>query len=1380
MTVSAPQIYRVRKYFSKLEPVIGIPYLIQTTKDSYARFLQAELDPDKREAVGLESVFREIFPITDFNENARLEYINYKLEMPKFDEDECRQKSLTYEAPLRLTVRLIVWETPIEGGEKQIRDIKEQDVYFGNIPLMTDNGTFIVNGTERVIVSQLHRSPGVYFDHDKGKSHSSGKVLFAGHVIPYRGSWLDFEFDHKDLLFTRIDRRRKLHATILLRALGMSSEQILARFYPIEKVRRDGDALRRTFFVEFLHGQILQHDIKHPKSGEVIVKRGRKIRKSAMQALEESGIKEIPMNWEELVGRVAAKDHVDPKTGEVVLEVNQEITAELVDKLKQIDKLNLNLLYIDGQNVGGYIRNTLLVDKVSSPDEAKVEIYRRLRPGDPVTKDSAEDFFFGLFFDPQRYDLGDVGRVKLNFRLGRDRKLEQRVLDSEDILRTMEVLIDVKHGRLAIDDIDHLGNRRVRSVGELLENQFRIGVVRMERAVRERMSLAEVESMVPHELINSKPAVAAVKDFFSSGQLSQFMDQTNPLSEVTHKRRLSALGPGGLSRERAGFEVRDVHPSHYGRICPIETPEGPNIGLISSLAAYARVNKYGFIETPYQRVQNGKVTNDVQYYSALEEDGRRIAQANAPVDKNGKFSADLVSARLDGNFVMLPPEEIELKDVSPKQLVSVAASLIPFLEHDDANRALMGSNMQRQGVPLLRPKAPLVGTGMEAVVGKDSGRGVNCKRNGYVERVEASRIVVRVDEEQIRTTEGDAGVDIYKLTKFHRSNQDTCVNQYPVVKVGDRVEAGDVIADGPAMNNGELALGQNVIVAFMPWRGYNFEDSILLSERLLQEDVYTSIHIKEFECVARDTKLGAEEITRDIPNLSEEALRNLDESGIVRIGADVRPNDILVGKITPKGETLLSPEEKLLRSIFGSKAGDVRDTSLRVPAGIAGTVIGAQIFHRKGAEKDFRALEIERIDVESLERDRNDEIAILEDSIRRKIVEMAGRAQLSKGVKGGKDTFGKTGVPMPQEGFDELPIKKFLDAEWKDDKLTKNIHEFVRGGLKRIQTIEKLYNDKIERLQREDELPPGVIKLVKVYVALKRKIGVGDKMAGRHGNKGVVSRILPIEDMPYMDDGTPVDVVLNPLGVPSRMNVGQVLETHLGLAVRGLGKQVDALLKANPTVTALKAKLKEIYASERVRKLIDQVEPAQVFDLARGLTDGVYIASPVFDGATELEIRTLLKQAGIPESGQVRLRDGLSGEAFLNPVTVGIMYMMKLNHMVDDKIHARSIGPYSLVTQQPLGGKAQFGGQRLGEMEVWALEAYGAAYALQEFLTVKSDDVQGRTRVYESIVKGEFTLEAGLPESFNVLIKELQGLGLNVELLDDAHEDATVKKGASA
>lgn len=1366
MSVSAPQIARVRKFFSRLDPVIDIPYLIQTTKESYANFLQLNVPPDARKPYGLQGVFQEIFPITDFNETARLEFLRYEIEPPKFDEDECRQKSLTYEAPLRLTVRLIVWETSDDSGERHVRDIKEQDVYFGNIPLMTENGTFIINGTERVIVSQLHRSPGVYFDHDKGKSHSSGKILFSGHIIPYRGSWLDFEFDHKDLLYARIDRRRKLYATLLLRALGMSEEQILARFYPFEKVRREGDGLVRTFFLEYLHGQKLNTDVVDPQSGEVIIRKGRKIRRAQIRKLEEAGITELPMQWEELVGRVAAREHVDPTSGELLLEANEELTPEHVEKIRGIEGLELELLYIDGTNVGPYVRNTLLADKVTSADEARVEIYRRMRPGDPVTIDGANEFFHSLFFDPQRYDLGEVGRLKLNFRLRREKDLDDRTLDAEDIIRTLECLIDVKHGRIPIDDIDHLGNRRVRSVGELLENQFRIGVVRMERAIRERMSLAEVETMVPHELINSKPALAAVKDFFSSGQLSQFMDQTNPLSEVTHKRRLSALGPGGLSRERAGFEVRDVHPSHYGRICPIETPEGPNIGLISSLASYARVNRFGFIETPYRVVKNGVVTDEVVYLSALEEEGKRIAQANAPVDEKNRFVNELVSARLDGNFVMLPRGDIDLMDVSPKQLVSVAASLIPFLEHDDANRALMGSNMQRQAVPLLKPQAPFVGTGMEAVVGRDSGRGVNAKRSGVVERVESSRIVVRVDESETKPDEGDAGVDIYKLIKFHRSNQDTCVNQVPIVKVGDRVEAGDVIADGSAMDRGELALGQNVLVAFMPWRGYNFEDSILLSERLVRDDTFTSIHIKEFECVSRDTKLGPEEITRDIPNLSEEALRNLDESGIVRIGAQVRPNDILVGKITPKGETLLSPEEKLLRSIFGSKAMDVRDTSLRVPAGISGTVIGAQIFLRKGAEKDFRTLEIERQEIESLERDKADEIAIVEASVRRKLREMAGRSRLTKGVKIGKEMYGKADAALPSEAFDAIPLKKFLDLEWKDADLTARIHEFVHGAVKRIAGIEKLYNDKIERLQREDELPPGVIKLVKVFVAIKRKIGVGDKMAGRHGNKGVVSRILPIEDMPFLDDGTPVDVVLNPLGVPSRMNVGQVLETHLGLAVRGLGMQLDQWLSKHPEVEATRKKLKELYPSKRVRALIDEADPDQLMDLANNLRTGIFIASPVFDGASEDEIRELLRQSGLPESGQVRLRDGLTGEPFLNPVTVGIMYMLKLNHMVDDKIHARSIGPYSLVTQQPLGGKAQFGGQRLGEMEVWALEAYGAAYALQEFLTVKSDDVQGRTRVYESIVKGEFALEAGLPESFNVLIKELQGLGLNVELLE--------------
>jgi DNA-directed RNA polymerase subunit beta len=1369
MPVSAVQVYRLRKSFAKIPSQVEVPYLIETVQKSFEEFLQRDVPPDKRKLQGLELAFREVFPITDYNGIARLDYLGYVIEPPKYDEDECRRKGLTYEAPIRVRIRLTVYDVD-DKKRKEIRDIKEQDVYFGAIPLMTKRGSFIINGTERVIVSQLHRSPGLYFAHDKGKTQLSGKVLYTAHVIPFRGSWLDIEFDHREILYARIDRRRKFYVTILLKGMGLTEEQILRRFYPVEKIvlRAGQKTLMRTFLGEYLHGKKLSVDIIDPRTGQVIVHKGRKIRKATLKQLEEAGIKEIPCTFEDLLGRVPVQDFADPRTGELILRMNEEITEAHIAKLKELSEFTLELIYFDPLYLGPYIRNTLLLDGIKTPEEARMEIFKRMRPGEPVTQAIADSYFQALFFNPEFYDLGAVGRMKMNYRLGRDVPLSQRTLEPEDILLIVQKLIEIKHGRGTVDDIDHLGNRRVRSVGELLENQFRIGMLRMERAVKERMSLADLTTALPVELINSKPAISALRDFFTSSQLSQFMDQTNPLSEITHLRRVSALGPGGLNRERAGFEVRDVHPSHYGRICPIETPEGPNIGLITSLATYARVNPFGFIETPYYKVENGRVTGEIVYLNALEEEGKAIAQASTPVDSEGRITAPLVSARVNGNFVVVPREEIQYMDVSPSQLLGISASLIPFIQHDDANRALMGSNMQRQAVPLLKPRAPFIGTGLEKIVGRDSGAGVVARRPGIVERVDANRIVVRVDSRALRPEEGDAGVDIYKLKKFDRSNQDTCINQRPIMWPGDRVEAGDVIADGPAMDHGELALGQNVLVAFMPWRGYNYEDSILISERLVQEDVYTSIHIKEFECVARETRLGPEEITRDIPNLSEEALKNLDEAGIVRIGAEVGPNDILVGKITPKGETVLSPEEKLLRTIFGTKALEVRDTSLRVPPGVHGTVIGVQIFLNRGAEKDPRTLEIEEQEISALQRDCEDEIRILERSIRNQVQSITRRKKLKKGVRAPKLGQVKAQETLPDSFYEELPLDRFLDIEWEDEEVTAKVHDFVKGGLKRIEGVKRLYREKIAKVKEQGELPPGVIKMVRVYVAVKRKIMVGDKMAGRHGNKGVISRVLPVEDMPFLEDGTPVDIVLNPLGVPSRMNIGQVLENYLGIAIRGLGRKISELLEKNPEVETLRKELMELYKeSPKVQKLISEADPRQLRYLAESLKEGVFVTCPVFDGAKEEEIRSLLKELGIPENGKMRLRDGRTGEYFHQPVTVGVMYMMKLNHMVEDKIHARSIGPYSLVTQQPLGGKAQFGGQRLGEMEVWALEAYGAAYTLQEFLTVKSDDVQGRTAMYESIVKGEFALQPNIPESFHVLVKELQGLGLNVEFIEE-------------
>jgi len=1360
--------FRARKSFAKLKQVIEIPNLIDIQKRSYDKFLQIEIPADKREDIGIQGVFKSVFPIKDFSETSSLEFVSYNLEKPKYDVDECRARGMTFAAPIKVVIRLVVWDVNEETGVQSIRDVKEQEVYFGEIPLMTDSGTFIINGTERVIVSQLHRSPGVFFDHDKGKTHSSGKLLYSARVIPYRGSWLDFEFDHKDILYVRIDRRRKLYATVLLRALGYSTEELLNYFYDTEIIHfEQGKKYSRQVNYELLVGQRATRDIKHPKTKEVLVKKNRKFTKGAIRKLQESGVDLLPIDMDELVGKVSAKDVIDESTGEVLLQCNEELSEAKLDELRDRGVERVEVLFIDNLNVGPYLRNTLLADKLQGPDEAVMEIYRRLRPGDQPALDSAQTLFHNLFFNAERYDLSRVGRLKLNYKFKIDEAIETQILTKRDILETVRYLIELRNGRGVIDDIDHLGNRRVRAVGELMENQYRIGLVRMERAIKERMSMSqEIETLMPHDLINAKPVSAVVKEYFGSSQLSQFMDQTNPLSEVTHKRRLSALGPGGLTRERAGFEVRDVHPTHYGRICPIETPEGPNIGLIASLSTFARVNEYGFIETPYRAVEQGQISEDVQFYSALQEEGQIITHANAE-QKNGKLAADYSSSRKGSDVVMTRPEDVTLMEVSPNQLVSVAASLIPFLEHDDANRALMGSNMQRQAVPLVRTTSPLIGTGMEGIVARDSGVTVVAKRDGIVDWVDANRIVVRPSKVDPKDP-NSVRPDIYTLVKFQRSNQNTCMNQKPIVQPGDKVKAGDVIADGPATETGELALGQNVVVAFMPWGGYNFEDSILINEKLVKNDVFTSIHIEEFECVARDTKLGKEEITRDIPNVGEEALKDLDESGIVRIGAEVKAGDILVGKITPKGETQLSPEEKLLRAIFGERAGDVRDTSLRVPPGVIGVVIGARVFARKGTEKDERAQAIEDAEKELLMLNKRDEVKIISEAYYNKMRELLiGKVTASRLV----DDKGKVLLPKGEkitlEMLNEVPNRYWheIQLDSGDGKIEEQLEQLAAKREEDVFNIEAQYSEKIAKLTKGDELPPGVIKLVKVYLAIKRKLSVGDKMAGRHGNKGVVSRLLPEEDMPYLEDGTPVDIVLNPLGVPSRMNIGQILEVHLGWAAKSLGNQIQAYLDTNWSGDVLKKQLAKLFPeqAEFIEKLADE----DVGRFAKTLTTGVHLATPVFDGAEEGEIKAALKMAGLPSSGQARLIDGKTGEPFDNKVTVGVMYMLKLHHLVDDKIHARSIGPYSLVTQQPLGGKAQFGGQRLGEMEVWAMEAYGAAYALQEFLTVKSDDVIGRTRMYESIVKGEHVLEAGLPESFNVLLKELQALCLDVELIED-------------
>ncbi|OEU73168.1 MAG: DNA-directed RNA polymerase subunit beta [Desulfuromonadales bacterium C00003068] len=1355
----------LRKHFSEIKRVIDMPNLIDIQKNSYKRFLQAELPATARQDIGLEAVFRSVFPIKDFSETCSLEYVSYMLETPKYDVEECHQRGMTFAAPVKVRVRLVSWDVDKDTGVQSIRDIKQQEVYFGEIPLMTKNGTFVINGTERVIVSQLHRSPGVFYDHDKGKTHSSGKLLYSARVIPYRGSWLDFDFDHKDLLYVRIDRRRKLPATVLLQALGYSAEELLKYYYEVEELLLADGTYSKKVNLKLLAGQRAVLDVVD-SAGEVLVKANRKFTKAAIRKIADSGLETIMISESEVIGKVVASDVVDMETGEILVACNQEITEATLEILREKGITSVETLFIDNVHVGSYFRDTLVNDSVTTPEEGMIEIYRRLRPGDPPTVRSATSLFEGLFFNPERYDLSVVGRLKLNYKLGLDIPLEHRTLTKEDILEVVRYLIELRSGRGTIDDIDHLGNRRVRAVGELLENQYRVGLVRMERAIKERMSLQEVDTLMPHDLINSKPVSAVVKEFFGSSQLSQFMDQTNPLSEITHKRRLSALGPGGLTRERAGFEVRDVHPTHYGRVCPIETPEGPNIGLIASLSTYARINEHGFVETPYRLVSDGCVTSEIKYFSALEEEGHAIAQANAVLDDDGRFVSEVINARQSGEFMMLNRDEIQLMDVSPKQLVSVAASLIPFLENDDANRALMGSNMQRQAVPLLRADAPLVGTGMERTVAHDSGAAVVARHDGVVEAVDASRIVVRIDEGQ--EDEMGTGVDIYNLIKFIRSNQNTCLNQKPIVEVGDHIKSGAIIADGPSTQWGELGLGQNVLVAFMPWEGYNFEDSILISEKLVKEDRYTSIHVEEFECVARDTKLGKEEITDDIPNLGDDALKDLDESGIIRIGAEVKPGDILVGKITPKGETQLSPEEKLLRAIFGEKAGDVRDTSLRVSPGVEGVVIGARVFSRKGADKDSRTEKIEQQEIDKLIKDQNDEIRIIRESARNKLVELLSGYTVAASISDDDAVVIKKNTELNAVTLSALSVQRWRELSLVDgEAIEDRVAEISQRLGEREELIKHFFSDKIDKIKRGDDLQPGVIKMVKVYIAIKRKLSVGDKMAGRHGNKGVLSRILPEEDMPYTEDGTPVEIVLNPLGVPSRMNVGQILEIHLGLAARGLGNQIQDVLNRQHELNEVRDKIKEVYENEELNPFLDELPDADVMKLAKRLAPGVPMASPVFEGVSEVEIKRQIARSGYSKSGQLTLYNGKTGEAFKEQVTVGIMYMLKLHHLVDDKIHARSIGPYSLVTQQPLGGKAQFGGQRLGEMEVWAMEAYGAAHALQEFLTVKSDDVAGRTRMYEAIVKGRHTLEAGLPESFNVLIKELQALCLDVELQEN-------------
>ena len=1364
---------RVRKFFGKIPEVAEMPNLIEVQKASYDQFLMVDEPKGGRPDEGLQAVFKSVFPISDFSGASMLEFVKYEFEAPKFDVDECRQRDLTYAAPLKVTLRLIVFDVDEDTGAKSIKDIKEQDVYMGDMPLMTMNGTFIINGTERVIVSQMHRSPGVFFDHDKGKSHSSGKLLFAARVIPYRGSWLDIEFDSKDVVHARIDRRRKIPVTSLLMALGMDGEEILSTFYNMITYERAGDHWRIPYSADRFRGLKAVNDIVDADTGEVVVEAGRKITARQAKQLAEKGLKAIRATEDDLFGSYLAEDIVNYATGEIFLEAGDEIDEKTLKVLLEAGQEEIKILDIDHVNVGGYIRNTLAVDKNESRQDALFDIYRVMRPGEPPTMDTAEAMFNSLFFDAERYDLSAVGRVKMNMRLELDCPDTVRILRKEDILAVVKTLVELRDGKGEIDDIDNLGNRRVRSVGELMENQYRVGLLRMERAIKERMSSIEIDTVMPQDLINAKPAAAAVREFFGSSQLSQFMDQTNPLSEITHKRRLSALGPGGLTRERAGFEVRDVHVTHYGRICPIETPEGPNIGLINSLATFARVNKYGFIESPYRKVVDGRISSEVVYLSAMEEAKHYVAQANADLDAEGSFTDEFVICRHAGEVMMTPRENVDLMDVSPKQMVSVAAALIPFLENDDANRALMGSNMQRQAVPLVRAEAPLVGTGMEQAVARDSGAAIGARRGGIVDQVDATRIVIRATED---LDPGKSGVDIYRLMKFQRSNQNTCINQRPLVRMGDRVNKGDIIADGPSTDLGDLALGRNVLVAFMPWNGYNYEDSILLSERIVADDVFTSIHIEEFEVMARDTKLGPEEITRDIPNVSEEALKNLDEAGSVYIGAEVQPGDILVGKITPKGESPMTPEEKLLRAIFGEKASDVRDTSMRMPPGTFGTVVEVRVFNRHGVEKDERAMAIEREEIERLAKDRDDEQAILDRNVYSRLADMLEGRTAIAGPKGWKK-----GGALTRESIADYPRSQWWQFAVEDEQAQSEL-EALRGQYDDSKkALEQRFMDKVEKVQRGDEMPPGVMKMVKVFVAVKRKMQPGDKMAGRHGNKGVVSRIVPVEDMPFLEDGTHADIVLNPLGVPSRMNVGQILETHLGWACAGMGRKIGQLIEAykeGGDIKPLRATIESIIPGNDRNEPVRSYDDESVVRLAEQMKRGVSIATPVFDGARESDINEMLEMAGLHSSGQSTLYDGRTGEPFDRKVTMGYIYMLKLHHLVDDKIHARSIGPYSLVTQQPLGGKAQFGGQRFGEMEVWALEAYGAAYTLQEMLTVKSDDVAGRTKVYEAIVRGDDTFEAGIPESFNVLVKEIRSLGLNVEL--DTFEGTEIAQGGPA
>jgi DNA-directed RNA polymerase subunit beta len=1377
MALSFTEKKRIRKSFGRIPEAIEMPNLIEVQRDSYEHFLQMHTPRDKRTDDGLGGVFKSVFPITDFSERATLEYVSYEFEQPKFDVEECMQRDLTYQAPLKVRLQLVVFDIDEETGARSVKEVKEQECYLGDIPLMTEKGTFVVNGTERVIVSQMHRSPGVFFDHDKGKTHSSGKYLYAARIIPYRGSWLDFEFDAKDVLNIRIDRKRKLPATTILYALGYTTEQILDLFYSKSFYKLDKKGWVTAFRPDAWKGVKPEFDVMDSKGKKVLAEAGKKITAIKAKRMAEGDTDEILVPSDALVGKFLARDVVNDETGEIFGEAGDVIEAELLAELRDFGLKQIEVLDIDAAGRGPWLRNTLKADKNETRFEALSDIYRVMRPGEPATHmEAAEDLFNKLFFDSERYDLSAVGRVKMNMRLSvavRDYTSagdDQRVLREEDISGVMKVILDLKDGKGEIDDIDNLGNRRVRSVGELMENNYRIGLVRMERAIKERMGVVDIDTVMPHDLINAKPVVAAVREFFGSSQLSQFMDQTNPLSEITHKRRLSALGPGGLTRERAGFEVRDVHPTHYGRICPIETPEGPNIGLINSLATHARINKYGFIESPYRKVINCKQTSDVVYLSAMEESIYTIAQANVTVTAKGELTDEFVNARVAGEATVVPKEDVQYMDVSPKQVVSVAASLIPFLENDDANRALMGSNMQRQAVPLVQSEAPFVGTGMEAIVARDSRAAIVARRAGVVEQVDAMRIVVRATED---VAGAKSGVDIYRLAKFRRSNQNSCINQRPIVRVGDAVVKGDIIADGPCTDLGELALGRNVLVAFMPWNGYNFEDSILISERIVRDDVFTSIHIEEFEVAARDTKLGPEEITRDIPNVGEEALRNLDEAGIVAVGAEVKAGDILVGKVTPKGESPMTPEEKLLRAIFGEKASDVRDTSLRVPPGDAGTVVDVRIFNRHGIDKDQRALQIEREQIEKLQEDKEDEQKILERNTYARLYDLLSGREAVAGPKGFK-----AGKVMPAM-LDELNPKQWWDIALKVEKNQADVDALRAQFDGAIGELDARFNDKVEKVQRGDDLPPGVMKVVKVFLAVKRKLQPGDKMAGRHGNKGVISKINPSEDMPFLEDGTPVDIVLNPLGVPSRMNVGQILETHTGWACRGLGRIIDKALdeyNQKDDVKVLRKALAVVYGKDEVMPELD----AEVIELANNLRNGVPIATPVFDGAREADVNELLTRAGLDTSGQVQLFDGRTGEAFARQVTVGYKYLLKLHHLVDEKIHARSTGPYSLVTQQPLGGKAQFGGQRFGEMEVWALEAYGAAYTLQEMLTVKSDDTAGRAKVYESIVRGDDTFEAGIPESFNVLIKEMRSLGLNVELIEARREDDSGEEAGMA